>query len=332
MQSTEIRNLDDQTLEMKTKNLVGQERELTVQILHYLQEINRRRYFANRGYPSLFEYAVKELKYSESQAHRRISAMRLIQELPEVEQKLSIGDLTLATVSQAQTFFRQETKSTGVIRNVEQKRNLLRQLEGQSKRTVEKTLVELCPKTFQTKETLRPIAEDLYELKITLTKSQQQKLTILAELKSGLTKAETLEWMMDLALKKVDPLSNPKITKAKDIPTDSKKSDPISKLQTNEKPLQCTAPIPGKVNRYITKDFKQTLWIRSAGQCEFVDPLTKRRCECRKHLQVDHIYPLGLGGKTDIKNLRLVCRSHNQLFAIQSYGIQHMAKYLPDLR
>jgi 5-methylcytosine-specific restriction endonuclease McrA len=322
-QSVEIRKLDDKTLDQQTKNLVGQERELTVQILHYLQEINRRRYFAKRGYPSLFEYAVKELKYSESQAHRRIAAMRLVNDIPEVEEKLSNGHLTLATVAQAQTFFRQESKATGIARNNDQKRDLLKKLEGKSKRTVEKTLIELCPKLVQSRETLKPIATEFYELKITMTQSQQQKLERLKELKNTQSTAEIIDWMMDLALTKVDPLKKPKVGYSK-----AKRSN----SETQKKSAQRAVSIPGKVNRYIPRDFKQNLWIRSGGQCEFVDHLTERRCECRMHLQIDHIQPIGLGGKTAQENLRLVCRSHNQLFAIQSFGSQQMAKFLPDLR
>ncbi len=362
-----IKHLDDQSLELKTKNLVSQERDITVQILHCLHEINRRRYFAKRGYPSLFEYAVKELKYSESQAHRRISAMRLIQELPEVEQKLADGYLTLATVAQAQTFFRQETKTTGVARNSEQKRELLTKLEGQSKRTVEKTLIELCPKIIQTKETLKPIADKLYELKIVLTESQQQKLERLKELKSQNSTAEILDWMMDLALNKIDPLNKkPSRIRNKNLNVQSEpkhkinsaagskeiaRSESISNSNLTKADLvnqrvsdsagvdlqsdsysRRAVSVPGKVKRVIPSGFKKQLWARSGGQCEFVEPVTGRRCDCRRLLEIDHIKPLGIGGTSDFKNLRLVCRTHNQLFAMQVFGQKHMAQFLPGIK
>lgn len=56
-----------------TDQLVQQERELLIEILRHLREIERRRLFSALGFKSLFDYAVKRLKYSEDQAGRRIS-------------------------------------------------------------------------------------------------------------------------------------------------------------------------------------------------------------------------------------------------------------------
>ena len=101
---------NDNDLILKIKTLVHKERELTSEILHYFREVERRRLYAKRGYSSLFEFATKELKYSESQAQRRISAMRLLKELPVIEEKIKSGELSLTVISQAQSFFRQEAK------------------------------------------------------------------------------------------------------------------------------------------------------------------------------------------------------------------------------
>jgi hypothetical protein len=57
------------------------------------------------AYPSLFEYAVKELKYSSSSAQRRIMSMRLLKEVPSLEKKIEEGALNLSTLAQAQSFF-----------------------------------------------------------------------------------------------------------------------------------------------------------------------------------------------------------------------------------
>src|SRR5690349_17009947 len=73
---------------------------------HHLCEIERRNLFCDVGYGSLFDYAVHELKYSEGQASRRINAMRLIKEIPQVEKSIANGELNLTNVAQAQTLFR----------------------------------------------------------------------------------------------------------------------------------------------------------------------------------------------------------------------------------
>jgi hypothetical protein len=69
-----------------------------------------RKLFLEMGYPSLFEFCLKELSYSEGSAQRRISAMRLLKSLPEIEPKIISGELSLSVVSQAQTFFRAQEK------------------------------------------------------------------------------------------------------------------------------------------------------------------------------------------------------------------------------
>ena len=84
----EISNLSDSDLLVKTKALVKEESKITQNVLEHLRVIESRRLFAKRGYPSLFEFCIKELGYSESSAQRRISAMRIIKNIPEAKAKL----------------------------------------------------------------------------------------------------------------------------------------------------------------------------------------------------------------------------------------------------
>ncbi len=89
----QLKNLNDTALLTRTKQLTHDERQVLTSILHHLREIERRRLYSDLGYGSLFEFAVKELKYSEGQAGRRIQAIRLIKEIPAVEQKIASGGL-----------------------------------------------------------------------------------------------------------------------------------------------------------------------------------------------------------------------------------------------
>ncbi len=109
----DLRRLKDQELLSQTKKLVQSEREILTQMLHHLKEVERRKLFSELGYQSLFEYAVKELGYSEGQAGRRLQAMRLIKEFPDIEEKISSGTLNLSNISQAQSYFRDVKASSG---------------------------------------------------------------------------------------------------------------------------------------------------------------------------------------------------------------------------
>jgi uncharacterized coiled-coil DUF342 family protein len=113
-----LSNLKDRELLSRTRALVQVERTTLTQVLHHLREIERRKLFSDLGYRSLFEYAVEELRYSEGQAGRRIQAMRLMREIPEMEKKVESGSLSLSNVSQAVGMFQAVARQQKVMKPV----------------------------------------------------------------------------------------------------------------------------------------------------------------------------------------------------------------------
>src|SRR4051812_26788436 len=105
-----LKSLSNEVLHSETRQAVIKERVATTIVLHHLREVERRRLFSAMAYSSLFEYCQKELGYSESSAQRRISSMRLMKELPEIETQIEDGKLSLSVIAQAQSFFRQEAR------------------------------------------------------------------------------------------------------------------------------------------------------------------------------------------------------------------------------
>ncbi len=210
-----LSSLKDQDLLRQTKELVKRERQLLTQVLHHLREVERRKLFSDLGYPSLFEYAVQELKYSEGQAGRRIQAMRLLKELPDLESKIESGALSLSNICQAQSFFREKEKSrksvlelevqklgvqekgahvhaqvrnqaqnsSGVSQNplgsklsAQEKLEVLQSLENCSAREGQKKLVKLEPALARPKERERVIAEDLTQVSFVVSEELKGKL------------------------------------------------------------------------------------------------------------------------------------------------------------
>jgi hypothetical protein len=163
-----LKSLSDDIVENQIQSLVAQEKATTLQILRYLREIERRQIFAKRGFSSLWDYCIQTLGYSESQAQRRIAAMRLIREIPEAEIQVKEGKITLAALAQAQTFFSQEKKQTGFVRTRDQKVSVLQKLEFKTKRENEKLLADICPKLIAIKESERPLGTGNYEIKLVL--------------------------------------------------------------------------------------------------------------------------------------------------------------------
>lgn len=134
-----LQNLLDAELLTGTKAWVEKERTALHAVLHHLYEIERRRLFSSLKYSSLFAYVTEELKYSESEAIRRISAMRLMRELPQIEEKISSGDLSLTNLGLAKQVFSKKAHT-----KVE-KLELIKMLEGKSTREAQKIAFSVVP-------------------------------------------------------------------------------------------------------------------------------------------------------------------------------------------
>ena len=105
-----LKKLSDDHLLSQTKTLVQKERKLNIEILQHLQEIESRKLYLERGFSSLFDYAVRELGYSRGSAFRRIKAMKLCQDIPETKSQLESGKLNLSSASQLQNFFEKQAR------------------------------------------------------------------------------------------------------------------------------------------------------------------------------------------------------------------------------
>ena len=108
-----ISAVSDQQLLDQTKELARHEHQLQITVLDHLQEIEDRSLHLRRGFGSLFDYAMRELGYSEAAAWRRIKTMRLCARTPGARERLEDGTLTLSAAAQLQhAFERQERGRT----------------------------------------------------------------------------------------------------------------------------------------------------------------------------------------------------------------------------
>jgi len=83
---------------------------------------------------------------------------------------------------------------------------------------------------------------------------------------------------------------------------------------------EARANVVGCGGRYIPAAVRHAVMRRDGGQCTHVGP-DGRRCGARRYLDLDHIRPFALGGRSDeVENIRLLCKLHNQLRARETYG------------
>lgn len=73
-------------------------------------------------------------------------------------------------------------------------------------------------------------------------------------------------------------------------------------------------------NRNFCAGAKREIYIRAKGQCEICGSVHK--------LEIDHIKPFALGGRSDADNGRLVCSNCNKRAAIKVYGNSKMDQYI----
>ena len=130
-----LKQLSDQKLLGRMKNLVQEEREILSQVLWHLREIDNRKLYSDAKCGSLFDYCVKILRYSEGQASRRVNACRLLRELPEIMPMIELGELNLTQLNQANSLFKDEE-----IKKPEEKKKILDEIAGKTTRGTEEIL------------------------------------------------------------------------------------------------------------------------------------------------------------------------------------------------
>src|ERR1700683_756971 len=298
-----IKSLTDEELWNKAIIEAKLERNSTLRVIAFVEEINFRRLHLKRGYSSLHQYLVKVLKYSDGCASRRINAMKLVQELPETRKSIENGSLNLTTASQIQLVI-EKKKSKNEPLAKKEKIDLFLKLEGKSSREVEKTIAQICPEVIKRTESQRYVGNNKVQKTLIISEELHEKIEKLKSLKGHEDKdfIVILEELIDHELKRIDPMEK-KLSHRK-------QTAPAQELSKSH-------------SRYVSVHDESEVWKSNDGRCAFIDPLTGKRCDATRYLEIDHIFPFALGVPTTQENLRLLCSNHNRLEAL---------KYFPNIK
>lgn len=299
--ASDLKKLSNEELFRRAKLCVKDETNSTLKVLYALREIEHRRAFSEKHYPSLFEFCVDFLGYKKGAAYRRIVAMRALKEMPEIEEKVQNGTIDLMTLSQAQGYFNQKKRNHEPL-GIETKKEIIASLENKSTRETEEFFLELSPKE-PIKERIKATSVETFSLQLSMPKRVKEKLdylrTLMASEKASVKTLEVLEAALDEGIKAYE----------KKLSTSAKKVPALEQKKT------------------ISIHVRREVWRRDQGQCTFVDPVTKLRRQEKRYLEYDHIHPKSLSGSNEIENIRLLCRSHNQMAAMHVFGRRKMEKY-----
>lgn len=281
--------MTNQELQQKLAKLVKEERKITQEILALIQLALERRVYLELGYPSCFEWLVKGFGYSNAAAYRRIEAARLLKTLPEAREKLESGELNLSVLAKAQSHFRAEERE-GRAPTTEEKREVVKQLEGKSQTEAEEVLLESFPRALP-REVKKVAAPDTLRLSVNLPAQKLQRVRELLSHKfPKASDGELIAFALEFLLEKTDPLRKP---------TSAAEARRVKIVKSAE------------------------------GACEYRDPSSGKRCGSRYQIQIDHIQPKARGGGNAETNLRVLCRQHNLQQAVKIFGEAKMRPYWP---
>ena len=302
--------LTQEELVVRTKKLVQQERKVLIEILHHLLVINNKKIYLQMGFKSLFDFCTKQLGYSEGAAYRRIQAMRLLNDVPEVKEKVINGSVNLTHLAQVQKVAANEKKQNQKIISKAQKVELLNKIENKSTRQSEVVLREFSPLAVKP-ESQRVISSTDTEIKFI---ADQELMNKIEELKNLLSHKHINPSFNEL-LHSVTEMALIEVKRRKKILNSPDSRKTLKKHSFTSAPKKPCSKLNYKNQRYIHPTTKNEVWYRDQGCCSFKDPVTNKRCKSRFQLEFDHIQPVAFGGNSDIDNIRLLCREHNQYMA-----------------
>jgi hypothetical protein len=198
-----IQSLEKSKILERTRDLAALERHTTLELIEHLREIERRMLFLELNYKSLFDFAVKHLGLSEGSAQRRISAMRLIRDVPEAKAKLESGAISLSNASQVQTAFRSSKSKMSVT----EKKETLEKISGMTQRECQATLLQLVPEAApKLMEREKQVSAEHFELKLVISKELHGQIEKLKDLLSqslqGSGSSELIEYLVKQELKR----------------------------------------------------------------------------------------------------------------------------------
>ncbi|MGE3759798.1 MAG: HNH endonuclease, partial [Pseudobdellovibrionaceae bacterium] len=342
-----FQSVSNEKLLLDLESLFSQERKTSHHILLHLREIKSRRLYAERGYPNMFSMLVQHFHQSEAAANQRLRALELMVDVPAVEERLVSGELNLSTVALAQRQIRREERILGKKMTSEKKAEIVESITSKTLAEVEIELFKHLPLAAEAPQTFeRRISENATRMTLTLPDEVREKMTRLQEIWAHvdprMDPVEVIDRAFDIALAKVDPtlrkkkekidpaqrmkierISSSRPEKAESKPSTANQTSDLLTQRLADSAKQCVNN-PSTSNRlsgrtqakrltYYGKEFDRQLWEKAQSRCEFVDPISGKRCDCRHGLQRDHIIPLGRGGSNDISNMQLLCSTHNLL-------------------
>jgi hypothetical protein len=307
----------------------------SAELLADLAEIDARKLYLPEACPSMLVYCVRELRYSEDEALKRIRVARVARVFPSIFDSVADGRLSLTAVVQLAPHLTSET--TPAIAE-----DLIAAAAHKSKSEIQVMLAERFPRPDAptrlepvvgpsltsdllvpepvdrppaprpaSPDRVEPLSPGRYELQLTIDAETQALMREAQELLSHQIAPRDLAAIFKHALRVLVPA----LRKRKFAATDKPRTT-------------CRQP---NTPRHVPAHVKNAVWKRDGGQCTFVSESGKR-CPARSMLEFDHVLEVARGGQATVGGMRLRCRAHNQFTAECTFGAQFMKQRREESR
>jgi len=355
-----LSRLSPAELTSRLYELRSDERQLLVEFLAYLGELDRRKVAVDLGFPSSFEFCVRHLGLSSSATFRRLTAARLLIRFPILADYLRDGRLSLTTLV--------------VLRDVlcdERLGEILDRASGRTEEEVRALVAALAPRPAvpdlvrrlpERRSAARPSAEgeparnlDLFEApaaavernftagaavapcqpkkppaRVEPISAEQHvvRMTVGAEFVADLERVRAMlsHVVPDRSLEKVlHECIRRTLRACERRKVGSGKARTRTAPGTTAASAQEKPPAPAKRTRTIPAKVRSEVWKRDGGRCTFVGE-DGHRCGSTHRVEFHHIVAFARGGSSTVDNVTLHCSIHNRRAAEKELGEARVAK------
>lgn len=349
MDRRDVSRLTDVELERGFHERVHRERRLTVELLLFLGEMMRRRTFAPAGCSSMYAYCVQRCRMSADVAFRWTRAARLARRFPALLDMIEDGRLGLTAITLLAPRL-DAGNAAWLLPGVAGKstREIAALLARHWPRPDAPTVFRVLSEHASPAATTTGITSTCQELAALPVSSQVSNSRPTTDATPGDGPPErpapaqapappstasmerryafqcTLDAETYALFERAKSLSTPGGTSEVAI---LKSALAAHVLELEWRRFAATAhprrPRRGERASHVPNHVKREVWMRDRGCCAFVSD-DGHACGAREALEFDHIVPLARGGDSRASNVRLLCRTHNQLAAERIFGRRFM--------
>ena len=306
-----LKTLSDSDLLASFKDLVVDERLALVSQLDHLLEMDRRKLYL--GYSSLWACLVHEHGLEDSAAERKIRAARLLGRFPVIRSGLESGKLNLSLLELAMgCASREKFEDSEYL-------DLIEAISGLSVQAARRKIASRYPSVEIPHDRIRPLTEELSEVRFV---ANQELLDQLEEIRGLLAHAHpklSLAKLIGILAAEYRERHHPeaKARRAQERAERRAESPSATKVpEPSESPSSTKVPEA----RFASQPLRHELTLKDGYVCSYIDPMTGRRCTSMFALEIDHRQAWANGGKTELRNLRYLCRGHHARVSYLEFG------------